>query len=253
LSTLKVAAAEAGLDVSSKGGFHYYLERLTRVFCRGIDMKVREALLAVVAGAAGIMMCAGVGLADDAAAPPLKLGVCDPVTVLNKIQEGKDVMAKWKADGETLQNEANVKKGQLQTEADEIKLLLPTSKEYEDKVEKFTEDQADSQAWLQAQQVNMMRKQREEEKALFDKILDAVSDVAKDQGLTIVINGGHADFPELDKLDANAFLQTILLHTSLYSDPALDITDKVVIEMDKKYSTGGTGDATPAPAPEPSH
>ena len=211
-------------------------------------MKVRKAFLAVVAAAAGIMMSAGMGLADDSA-PPLKLGVCDPVTVLNKIQEGKDVMAKWKADGETLQNEANVKKGQLQTEADEIKLLLPTSDEYESKVEKFTEDQADSQAWLQAQQVNMMRKQREEEKLLFNKILDAVQDVAKGEGLTIVINGGHADFPELDKLDANAFLQTILLHTSLYNDPALDITDKVVIEMDKKYSANGSGEAAPAPAP----
>jgi len=216
-------------------------------------MKVRSALLAVLVGAAGMMMSAGVGLADDTSASPLKLGVCDPVTVLNKIQEGKDVMSKWKADGETLQNEATVKKGQLQTEADELKLLLPTSKEYDDKVEKFTEDQADSQAWLQAKQVNMMRIQREEEKALFKKIQDAVADVAKEDGLTVVINGGQPDFPELDKLDAGAFLHTILEHSTLYADPALDITDKVVIEMDKKYSAGGEGGMAPAPAPAPSH
>ena len=211
-------------------------------------MKVRSALLAVLAGAAGMMMSAGVGLADDAGAPPMKIGICDPVTVLNKIQEGKDVMSKWKADGETLQNEANVKKGELQTEADELKLLLPTSTEYESKVEKFTEDQADSQAWLQAQQVNMMRKQREEEKALFKKIQDAVSEVAKEDGLTVVINGGQPDFPELDKLDAGAFLNTIMEHTTLYSDPALDITDKVVIAMDKNYSAANAGGVSPAPS-----
>lgn len=212
-------------------------------------MNVRNVLLAMVVGAAGMMMSARPAAADDAGATPIKLAVCDPISVLNKIQEGKDVMAKWKQDGETLQNQAKVKKDQLDTEGEEIKLLLPTSDEYQNRIEKFTEDQADTQAWFQAAQVNMARKQREEEKVLFNKILDTISEVAKDQGLTLVINGAHADFPELDKLDANAFVQTILLHTSLYNDPGLDITDKVIIAMDKKYS------ATPAPepAPAPSH
>jgi Skp family chaperone for outer membrane proteins len=139
----------------------------------------------------------------------------------------------------------------LQTESDEIKLLLPTSDEYQKKIEKFTEDQADTQAWFQAAQVNMARKQREEEKKLFSEILKTVGDVAKEQGINLVINAAHADFPELDKLDANAFVQTILLHTSLYSDVSLDITDKVIIAMDKTYSASPA--PTPAPIPAPSH
>ena len=210
-------------------------------------MNVRIAVLAgMVAGAAWLLTSATPAAADETNGPAIKVAICDPLAVLNKIQEGKDVMAKWKQDQETLNNQANVKKSQLDTERDEIKLLLPTSEEYQKKIEKFTEDQANTQAWFQATQVNMARTQREEEKKLFTEILKTISDVAKEQGIALVINGAHADFPELDKLDANAFIQTILLHTSLYSDVSLDITDKVIIAMDKAYS------ATPA-APAPSH
>ena len=105
------------------------------------------------------------------------------------------------------------------------------------KVETFIQHQADAQAWLQAAQMNMARKQRTEEKTMFDKILKTIGDLAQAQGISLVVNGAHADFPELDKMDANAFVQTILLHTALYSDTKLDITQQVIIAMDKAYST----------------
>jgi len=184
-----------------------------------------------------LTMWAGRATADDAIPATAKIAVCNPIKVLNQIQEGKDAMAKWKQDGETLTNQATVKKGQLQTEQDEIKLLLPTSDEFEKKVEKFTEDQADTQAWFQSAQMNMARKQRQEEKALFDKILKTVGDLAQAQAITVVVNGAYADFPDVEHMDANAFVQTILLHTSLYVDPKLDITQQVIIAMDKAYST----------------
>ena len=211
-------------------------------------MNVRIAVMAgMVACAAWLLTLARPAAADEAGAPPIKVAVCDPITVLTKIQEGKDVMAKWKQDLETLQNQANVKQAQLQTEGDEIKLLLPTSDEYQAKIEKFTQDQANTQAWVQAAKFNMARKQREEQKKLFAEVLKSVADVAKEQGITLVINSAHAEFPEIDKQpDPNAFFQTILMHSSLYSDVSLDITDKVIIAMDKTYS------ATPAPAPAPS-
>lgn len=191
----------------------------------------------VVLGAMSLTMWAGRATADDAIPATAKIAVCNPIKVLNQIQEGKDAMAKWKQDGETLTNQATVKKGQLQTEQDEIKLLLPTSDEFEKKVEKFTEDQADTQAWFQSAQMNMARKQRQEEKALFDKILKTVGDLAQAQAITVVVNGAYADFPDVEHMDANAFVQTILLHTSLYVDPKLDITQQVIIAMDKAYST----------------
>ncbi len=129
------------------------------------------------------------------------MGVCDPIKVLTQIQEYKDVMAKLKQDGDTLNNQVQVKKGQLQTEQDEIKLLLPTSDEFENKIEKLTEDNANTQAWMQAMQVNFARKQRLADKGLFDKMLKAIGDVAQAQGITLVMNSAHPDFPDSDKMD----------------------------------------------------
>jgi Skp family chaperone for outer membrane proteins len=173
--------------------------------------------------------------ADDT--PALKLAVCDPIKVLTEIQEYKDVMAKLKQDGDTLNNQVQVKKGQLQTEQDEIKLLLPSSDEYETKIEKLTEDSADTQAWMQAMQVNFSRKQRLADKQMFEKVLKAISDVAQAQGISLVMNCAHPDFPDSDKMDASAFFQIVLLHTTLFNDPKLDITQQVIIAMDKTYST----------------
>jgi Skp family chaperone for outer membrane proteins len=181
-------------------------------------------------------------LADDATAPPLKIASCNPLMVFSQIQEGKDLAGEWKQQSDTLTSEATAKKAELESKEAELKLLLPTSSEYEKKVEDLTTLQADDQAWLQAQQVNTARQQREQEQTIFDKILKAINDVAQAQGVTLVINGAHADFPPLDHLDANAFIQTILLHTVLYGDPKLDITQQVIVAMDKAYS------ATPAPA-----
>ncbi|MGD0462763.1 MAG: OmpH family outer membrane protein [Tepidisphaeraceae bacterium] len=174
--------------------------------------------------------------ADDM--PAVKLAVCDPIKILTQMQEYKDVMAKMKQDGDTLNNQVQVKKGQLQTEQDEIKLLLPTSDEFEKKIEKLTEDSADVQAWMQAMQLNFARKQRIANKQLFDKVLKGIGDVAQAQGITLVMNCAHPDFPaDSDKMDMNAFFQTVLLHTSLFNDPKLDITQQVIIAMDKTYST----------------
>jgi Skp family chaperone for outer membrane proteins len=186
--------------------------------------------------AASMLAWAMPARADDM--PPLKVAVCNPLQILTQIQEYKDVMAKLKQDGDTLNNQVQVKKGQLQTEQDEIKLLLPTSDEFEKKIEKLTEDSADTQAWMQAMQVNFARKQRIADKDLFDKVLKAVAQVAQSQGITLVMNDAHPDFPvDSDKMDLNQFFQMVLMHTSLYNDPKLDITQQVIITMDKTYST----------------
>jgi Skp family chaperone for outer membrane proteins len=166
----------------------------------------------------------------------IKIAVCDPTKVLNEIQEGKDTVTKWKQDGEALNDQAKQKKDQLQTMQDELKLILPTSPQYPDKMDAFTKLSADTQAWFQSNQMILQRKQRTQEKELFDKILAAINQVAQAKGDTLVINNAHPDFPDLEHLDANAFYQVILMHTSLYADPKLDITEDVVIAMDKAYT-----------------
>src|SRR5580704_8748745 len=116
----------------------------SKVFLEGIDMNSRMAVMAgMIVGLAGLLMPAGLARADDTTMPPAKVAVCDPLKVLGQILEGKDASARWKAEGDSLNAQAQQKKDQLQAEADALKLIMPGSDEYESKVDKLTQDQAD--------------------------------------------------------------------------------------------------------------
>jgi len=191
--------------------------------------------------AISLMFGAGASRADDTSGVALKVAVCNPINgIFTQIQEGKDIQAQWKQLADTLNTQATAKQRELDNKADELKLLLPTSPEYEKKVEDLTVLKADDQAWLQAQQINLMRQQREEEQQIFDKILKTINDVAQAQGITLVLNSAHPDFPAMDNPNQNAsamFFQTIMMHTVLYADPKLDITQQVIVAMDKAYTS----------------
>jgi Skp family chaperone for outer membrane proteins len=202
-------------------------------------MNLRKAVVTGLAmGVVWALMPAGMARADDAGAAPsatVKVAVCDPLKVLGTILEGKDDSTRWKQEQTDLQAQAQQRKDSLTAEADGIKVLKQDSPEFEDRIEKFNEDQANAQAWLQSSQVNLARKQHSEQKVLFQKILDAIASVAKTEGVTLVLNASHPEFPDLDKMDANAFVETIMLHVCLYSETTPDITQDVEIYMDKGY------------------
>ena len=202
-------------------------------------MNLRKAVVTGLAmGLVWTLVPMGAARADDAAAAPaapVKVAVCDPLKVLGTILEGKDDSTRWKQEQTDLQAQAQAKKDALTQEADEIKVLKQDSPEYETRIEKFNSDQADAQAWLQSSQVNLARKQHAEQKVLFQKIVDAIGAVAKQQGITLVLNASHPEFPDLDKMDANAFVETIMLHICLYSETTPDITQDVEIHMDQAY------------------
>jgi Skp family chaperone for outer membrane proteins len=178
--------------------------------------------------------------------PATKVAVCDPLKVLGQILEGKDASGRWKAEGDTLQQQASQKQEQLKSEEESVKLIMPGSPDYDQRMEKLTQDEADAQAWVAATKANFARKQRAEQKELFKKIQDAIKQVAAQQGINLVLNGAQPEFPDLERMDGNVYLQTIMAHICLFADDHLDITSDVVIALDKAYKAGGAAGAAPA-------
>jgi Skp family chaperone for outer membrane proteins len=203
-------------------------------------------VVGMVCGLASMLLPARSAMAQT----PTKVAVCDPLKVLGQILEGKDASGRWKAAGDTLNQQAQAKQEQLKSEEESVKLIMPGSADYDQRIEKLTEDEADAQAWLNAAKANFARKQRGEQKELFSKIEDAIKQVATQQGISLVINASHPDFPDVERMDANAYIQTIMLHICLFNDDKLDITSDVVIAMDKAYKAnpGGAAPAGGAPA-----
>jgi Skp family chaperone for outer membrane proteins len=206
-------------------------------------MNSRMAVVAgMVCGVAWLLMPARSAMAQM---PPVKIAVCDPLKILGQILEGKDASGRWKVAGDSLNAQAQQKQDQLKSEEESVKLIMPGSADYDTRIEKLTEDEADAQAWLNAAKANLARRQRNEQKQLFAKIQDAIKQVAAAQGITMVINASHPEFPDVEKMDANAFIETIMLHVCLYADDRVDITQDVAIALDKAYKAGPPPGGTP--------
>ena len=206
-------------------------------------MNSRMAVVAgMVCGVAWLLMPARSAMAQM---PPVMIAVCDPMKILGQILEGKVASGRWKVAGDSLNAQAQQKQDQLKSEEESVKLIMPGSADYDTRIEKLTEDEADAQAWLNAAKANLARRQRNEQKQLFAKIQDAIKQVAMAQGITMVINASHPEFPDVEKMDANAFIETIMLHVCLYADDRVDITQDVAIALDKAYKAGPPPGGTP--------
>ena len=100
---------------------------------------------------------------------------------------------------------------------------------------------------------------------IYDKIVAAVGEVAKEKGYAMVVAQIVPPEPsddQFDRLTAEQLINLLRQQNLLYVDPASDITADVVTRMDAKYASpagggagagsgAGGGGATPAPAGTP--
>jgi Skp family chaperone for outer membrane proteins len=172
--------------------------------------------------------------ADDV---PLKIAICNPLKVATQLQEYKDMVEKVKADSAALESDLDERKEKIKSMSDELKLLLPDSPQYSEKNNDLIQYQIETEVWAKMQQIDQTRKQKENTKALFDKIQAAIADIAHDRGYTLVLSDHGVDLPDdLDNITPENLNNLLVERTILFEDPRLDITQDVVIAMDKAYT-----------------
>lgn len=201
---------------------------------------MNRAQLAVAAVALMAMLSLSVARparADDA---PLKIAVCNSLKVATQIQEYKDLVEKSKADRASLESQLNDRNQKIKAMQDELKLLLPDSAQYAEKNKALLNYRIEVEVWAKTMQLDLARKEKQSNKLLFDKIQATVAQIAKDRGITLVIADRSRDLPEnVDDIPPDTLTALLLDRTILYTDSKLDITQDVVIVMDKAYA--GTG------------
>jgi Skp family chaperone for outer membrane proteins len=116
---------------------------------------------------------------------------------------------------------------------------LPDTDAYTEKNKALIQFQIDTEVWAKMMDMDQQRKQKTSNKMLFDKIQDAVAQVAKDRGFTLVISSHTPEIPDLESIDVNTLNAMLLQRTVLFNDPKMDITQDVVIALDKAYANGG--------------
>jgi Skp family chaperone for outer membrane proteins len=197
-------------------------------------MKTKWTALVVALVAATFVAAQAPARADDL---PLKIAICNPLKIATQVQEYKDMVEKVKADSTNLESQLDQRKEKIKSMSDELKLLLPDSPQYAEKNNDLIQYQIETEVWTKMQQIDQTRKQKTNTKALFDKIQAAISQIAKDRGFNLVLADHSADIPDdLDNITPEQLNNLLIERTVLYEDSRLDITQDVVIALDKAYT-----------------
>ncbi|OQA01750.1 MAG: Outer membrane protein (OmpH-like) [Planctomycetes bacterium ADurb.Bin412] len=200
-------------------------------------MKKATWMLTVLLGVWGYSFCLGQEAAEVAG--PLKIGVVNVSRVLTECQENLD---REKSIQEK-QNQIKAKIQELETEANEIRnelenVLKPGSPESAARMQEWFNKMALKEAYEKGQMKSLETDTQVWTETLYQKFLDEVNRIARQKGLTLVLN---KDEMSVRQRNLDDLLSMIRSRRILYSAPTLDLTAEVLENMDKAYEKEKAG------------
>jgi len=183
----------------------------------------------------GAMLFSGASAMAD-----IKIAVANAGKIFSEIKEKKDWEQKMVADQKTLQDTAFQKQQKVKSLTEQRDNLRTDSPQYADKDKELQTAKIDLEVWAQIQQAEQQRTNKIQTKALFDKIVNAVAEVATSKGLDLVLADQHPEMPDnfMDQATLEQVRALLGQRNVLYSSPQVDITQDVITSMDAKYSAG---------------
>ena len=198
-------------------------------------MKTRTLVLCVLTGAIVLFMGYGFSFAGSGASVPTsKVGTVSIRDVFKNCKANTSYREKAIAE----QNIKNMEMEALQKKivADEavLKAFKPGSSDYMKQYEALINEQAQFEG--KKQYISQMRvlEDRQWTEVLYKEVLRITKDLAKQKGLTMVLEVDEPVFPMVNTDELMMALQT---HKVLYSGGCVDLSAEVVVEMDKIEST----------------
>jgi Skp family chaperone for outer membrane proteins len=186
------------------------------------------------------LILAGLLISGANAMAEVKIAVANAGKIFSEIKEKKDWEQKMVQDQKTLQDTAFQKQQKVKSLTEQRDNLRTDSPQYADKDKELQTAQIDLEVWAQIQQADQQRTNKTQTKALFDKIVNAVAEVATAKGIDMVIADQHPDVPDdfMQKATLEQVRALLGQRNVLYSSPTVDITQDVITSMDAKYAAG---------------
>jgi Skp family chaperone for outer membrane proteins len=185
-------------------------------------------------------MLAGLLISSANAMADLKIAVANAGKIFSDIKEKKDWEQKMQADEKTLQDTAFTKQQHVKDLQSQRDNLRTDSPQYADKDKELQTAAIDLKVWAEIQQAEQQRTNKIQTKALFDKIVNAVAQVATQKGFDLVLADQHPEVPDnfMDQASLEQVRALLGQRNVLYSSPQVDITQDVITAMDAKYASG---------------
>lgn len=186
-------------------------------------------------------LAASVAEAQEASS---RVAICNPAKVFQDMDERKVVEDRMRQDREKIQAEITRRR----SEAEEIKKLLislnPNSAQYKEKMGDLQKKAIEFEVWARTTEQELVRAEKEQVKALFEKIRDGCKEVAEARQIDLVLTERKPDLVTEDQLTVAQFRTLISQVDVLFSNEKADITQAVIAAVNKKYAGGS---AAPKP------
>lgn len=163
---------------------------------------------------------------------PAKVAVCDLGELFAKYQRSKDMIDKLEKDRQAFVAEGQKRVAQLEDLGQQIEGYVEGKPEHAKLFEKIQRASIELEVWKKMQQSRILAKHLAMTKTLHQQITVAVSEVAKERGLDLVI---QFDPKKVEASNAQELVMKIRSREVLYSDPNMDITAAVLQKLDETY------------------
>jgi len=170
----------------------------------------------------------------------VKIGVVNPAKVLEGMDERKVIEDRIKSDREKATGEVNRRKQEVEDLQRQRNELRPESSIFQEKTNQMMEKAVQFEVWARLKQAEMDRTEKEQMKALYDKIRDACKDVATERKLDLILAERKPELPaNMEKLTPDQVRAMIYANDVLYANERADITQQVILKVNQKYAAGG--------------
>jgi Skp family chaperone for outer membrane proteins len=184
----------------------------------------------------------------------VKVGVCNPAKVFEQMDERKVIEDKMKGDRDKAQGEVARRKQEVEDLQRQRNELRPESAIYQEKTNQMMEKAVQFEVWLKLKEAEMGRIEKEQIKNLYEKIRETCKEVATEKKLDLILAEHKPELPpNMEKYTADQVRAVISQNDVLYANEKADITQEVILRINKKYaSTGGIAPAASTGSGAPS-
>ena len=210
-------------------------------------MKLTTQLAAVA------MLFAALAVPSVASAQAATVGSVNVQKVFSDIKQTKDLENTLKAKGAELTTQQNSAQQDITAKKASRDQFKPGTDTYDRANAELSRSATQYQVTLQIAQQELVREQKMQTKMIYDKIVAAVGELAKEKGYTMItaqVTPPEPSDDQFDRLTAEQLINLLRQQNLLYVDPAADLTAEVVTRLDAKYASP-QGTAAPAPAAAP--
>jgi Skp family chaperone for outer membrane proteins len=172
--------------------------------------------------------------ADDT---PPRIATVNTAKVFREMLETKDLKQKMEADAKAMNDEKARRDADLQQAQKDRDLYNEGSAEYDKASRTLIEKAIATKVWTELRNLDLTREQKVQMRNLYNKINDAVEEIARKKKLDIVLVDQGIELPadNMEKMTIDQLHQLINQRSVMYNSKRLDISDEVLAAVDAKY------------------